>query len=37
MYIYLKNNKVYLTIPIIAGSDIATDNTCKTFKVLKNI
>jgi ankyrin repeat protein len=36
MYIYLIDNKVYLTIPIIAGSDIATDNTCKTFQVLKN-
>jgi hypothetical protein len=36
MYIYLKNDNVYLTIPIIAGSDIATDNTCKTFQVLKN-
>ena len=35
MYIYLIDNKVYLTIPIIAGSDIATDNTCKTFKVLE--
>ena len=35
MYIYLIDNKVYLTIPIIAGSDIATDNTCKTFNVLK--
>ena len=35
MYIYLRNDTVYLTIPIIAGSDIATDNTCKTFNVLK--
>jgi ankyrin repeat protein len=35
MYIYLIDNKVYLTIPIIAGSDIAIDNTCKTFNVLK--
>ena len=35
MYIYLRNDTVYLTIPIIAGSDIATDSTCKTFKVLK--
>jgi ankyrin repeat protein len=35
MYIYIKNSKIFLTMPIIAGSDIATDNTCKTFNVLK--
>ena len=35
MYIYLKGDKVFLTMPVIGGEVIATDNTCKTFKRLE--
>ena len=35
MFIYLRDGNLFLTIPIIGGVDIATDNTCKTFKVIK--
>ena len=35
MYLYIKDRKAFLIMPIVGGIEIATDNTCKTFKSLQ--
>jgi len=36
MYVYIKDEQVFLMMKVIGGNSIATDNTCKTYKELKN-
>ncbi|MBT4803480.1 MAG: hypothetical protein HON78_00570, partial [Legionellales bacterium] len=36
MYVYIKDEQVFLMMKVIGGKSIATDNTCKTYKELKN-
>jgi ankyrin repeat protein len=34
-YLYFKNNRLHIMIPIVGGIDISTDNTCRTVSALK--
>ncbi|MBT4885200.1 MAG: hypothetical protein HON55_03495, partial [Legionellales bacterium] len=36
MYVYIKDEQVFLMMKVIGGQSIATDNTCKTYKELKS-